>query len=287
MNCPLCGEALAERGFFCKACAAQVRCKNCRELLEPAALACVECGTRVGAPRFENPGDGASLVATTIQPHRNTLSYQETKNDRTFHASLTDTAMEGLGEVLGDFFVQRGAVRTPNQVRPLVKQDLALQPPPTQAAESANRDAQPATVLSHAADAGADKDRILRIFHPNGDTLELIDNRLKAKSGSDFLRRLTYLFLYAQELHGRLSVPSDQLRAMLESGKIWDGSGNARRWIAKRVGLASEGEDRLKLNAKGREEAVKTLNDALDPTIEDEWNPDKKTPRKLGPRKKA
>jgi len=108
MNCPLCGETLAERGFFCKACAAQVRCKNCRELLEPAALACVECGTRVGQPGAENPGDGASLVATSAQSYRNTLSYQETRNDRTFHASVTDSAIDGLGEVLGEFFAQRG-----------------------------------------------------------------------------------------------------------------------------------------------------------------------------------
>src|SRR5450631_403090 len=50
MDCPLCGVALAERGFFCKACAAQVRCKACRELLELDAVACVECGTRIGQP---------------------------------------------------------------------------------------------------------------------------------------------------------------------------------------------------------------------------------------------
>jgi hypothetical protein len=283
MNCPLCGEALADRGFFCKACAAQVRCKKCRELLEPAALACVECGTRVGQDP-ENPDKEASPLDAAVQPHRNTLSYQETRNNRTFQASLTDTAIQGLGDVLGDFFAQRGAVRTPNQVRSFVKDQLALQPPPRETTEPVNGNNQPASVIAPAGDTEADKDRVLKFFHANGETLELTDNRLKAKNGSDFVRRITYLFLYAHELHGRPSVPYKQLKMILRTAKMLDS--NARAWIGKRVGVADGGEDSLKLNAKGREDAIKVLNDALDPNIQDEWNPDKKTPRKPGPRKK-
>lgn len=287
MNCPLCGEALAERGFFCKSCAAQVRCKSCRELLEPSAIACVECGTRVGQSA-EHPENEVSLVSAGVQPLRNTLSYQETRSNRTFQASLSDAAIQGLGEVLGDFFVQRGAVRPHHQTPPATKKELALQPSPSaQTGSGTNGNTQHAPEPPPVGDAPPDRSRILRLFHANDDALELTDNRLKAKSGSDFLRRLTYLFLYAHELHGRRSVPYEQLRTILRSAKAWDGSGNAQRWIAKRVGLAEDGEDRLKLTAKGREDAVKALNEALDSNIQDDWNPDKKVPRKLGPRKKA
>ena len=33
-TCPSCSVSLTERGFFYASCAAQVRCKECRELLE-------------------------------------------------------------------------------------------------------------------------------------------------------------------------------------------------------------------------------------------------------------
>lgn len=47
MTCPHCDAALSDRGSFCKACSGQVRCISCRALLEPGALACVECGKRI------------------------------------------------------------------------------------------------------------------------------------------------------------------------------------------------------------------------------------------------
>src|SRR5215203_5458434 len=48
MNCPTCAQALSERGSFCKFCGTQARCLNCRAILEPDAIACVECGAKVG-----------------------------------------------------------------------------------------------------------------------------------------------------------------------------------------------------------------------------------------------
>src|SRR6476646_2773360 len=99
MNCPNCAEPLGERGFFCKACAGQARCMKCRELLEPGAAACVECGTRIG-----QGVDGVNGTTTqtrhdtaAVPPNRNTLTYHEDRNSRKFEASLTDSAMHGLG----------------------------------------------------------------------------------------------------------------------------------------------------------------------------------------------
>lgn len=48
--------------------------------------------------------------------------------------------------------------------------------------------------------------------------------------------------------------------------------------VGQRIGLAKEGEDGYKLTATGREEAKKTLTDALDPNVPDDWNPDTITP---------
>lgn len=283
MNCPLCGDALAERGFFCKVCAAQVRCKTCREVLEPNAAACVECGTRVGQSPSGDPAHAISAIVGSLEPHRNTLNYEETRNNRTFSASLTDTAVQGLGEILGDFFVQRGSVRTQSQPSKLLVKDLAL-PPVTSQATNGGGSHEPAAHQSDEKPTG-DINRIAKIFAANGEALELTDNRLKAKNQSDFVRRLTYLFLYAHELNGRQSENYDNLRTILQVAKVWDA--NTRTWLAKRNGFTVDPDNRFKLNAPGREAAIAALNDALNPEVVDDWNPDKKVPRKVAPRKKT
>src|SRR5438045_1446254 len=106
MNCPNCNATLSDRGYFCQSCELQARCRSCREPLEPGAMECVECGTKLGASN----GDGKAAVKlfppTELPAQRNILSYSEDRSTRRFEASLTDTAIQGLGEVLGDFFVQ-------------------------------------------------------------------------------------------------------------------------------------------------------------------------------------
>jgi hypothetical protein len=279
MDCPLCGVALAERGFFCKACAAQVRCKACREVLEVDALACVECGARVSQAPDGDIASGHSSEAIALDAHRNTLSYHETKNNRIFSASLTDAAIQGLGDSLGGFLLPRGSGKTPIAAVPFTKTNLALPTKPPEATDliAPNGDGS-ATPIDN-------RGRILKLFHPDGDGFELRDNRLKAKSQSDYCRRLTYLFLYAHELHGRPSTAYEDLRKIQQVAKVWDA--NIRFWLAKKVGFTVDAENRLKLNATGHEDAVKALNDALNPDLPDEWNPDKKVVQKRGPRKKS
>jgi hypothetical protein len=283
MNCPLCSVILAERGYYCQSCATQVRCKACREVLEPGAAACVECGARISEPSH-NGSTTANKASLSLEPHRNTLSYEENRNNRSFAASLTDTAIQGLGDVLGEFFARRDSGRPASHGPKTVAPALALPAPPT----PPNGGAEHPEVVSPASNAGPvadDKEQVLRLFSANGEGLELKDNRLKAKSQSDFVRKLTYLFLYAHELHGRPSTSYEDLRAVHQTAKVWDA--NTRTWLAKRVGFTVDAEKAYKLNTPGKEDAIKALNDALNPDIQDEWNPDKKIPRKLTPRKKA
>jgi hypothetical protein len=284
MNCPLCSVTLAERGYYCQSCAAQVRCKACREMLEPGAAACVECGARISESAHNGPTAATDKAPSGLEPHRNTLSYGENRSNRSFSASLTDTAIQGLGDVLGEFFARRDSVRPASHAPKTIAPALALPTPST----SSNGGAGHPEVVPPPSNAWlvpGDKERVLRLFSANGEVLELKDNRLKAKSQSDFVRKLTYLFLYAHELHGRPLTSHDDLRAVQQTAKVWDA--NTRKWLAKRVGFTADSENRYKLNTPGKEDAIKALNDALNPEIQDEWNPDKKVPRKLTPRKKA
>ena len=125
MNCPHCSDALSERGNFCKACGGQARCLNCKEVLEPGAMACVECGTRVGQP-CDGVRESSALSAPALLPNRNTLSYSEDRISRKFEASLTDSAMHGLGDVFGELFAQRGVGRVivPPASRSLIRDEV-------------------------------------------------------------------------------------------------------------------------------------------------------------------
>jgi hypothetical protein len=131
-----------------------------------------------------------------------------------------------------------------------------------------------------------EKAKLRKIFTPKGQSFELSDNRLKAESARNYVRRLTYLFIYAHEVYGHPHPTEGAVKAILQSAKSWDASGNANTWLKKRIGIALEGEDQLKLTAPGREEAIATLKDALDANIVDTWNPDKNAPKQRGARKK-
>ena len=175
-------------------------------------------------------------------------------------------------------------MKVPTQANHFAKAELALASKPEEVAGAVRETSAVKKTMESSATL-TDRDRVLTLFHADGESLELKDNRLKAKSQSDFCRRLTYLFLYAHELHGRLTTTYDDLRRIHQVAKVWDA--NTRTWLAKRVGFTVDAENRYKLNAPGREDAIKALNEALNPNVQDDWNPDKKIPRKLAPRKKA
>lgn len=267
MNCPACNQLLSERGAYCKSCGIQARCLKCREVLEPESMACVECGTIIAA---SSNGNGTHhSVTAPIAPDRNTISYQEDRNSRRFDASLSDKAIEGLGGVFGDLFIQRGAVKT---TRP-----TAADTPKTGLLpfmEPAETETPPVPEQPANPEQDSERTKILKLFSLNGNSLELIDNRLKAKSCADYYRRLTYLTIYAYECQGRLASWEDLLK-ILKKGKVWNA--NSRSWLSKKAGYARDDEDRLKLIVGAREEAQKILSEALDPNIDDKWNPDRST----------
>ena len=286
MNCPHCSEALGERGNFCKACGGQAKCLQCREILEPGALACVECGTKVGAgPENLSCTSPFALTANVAAP-RNTLTYHEDRNSRSFEASLTDPAMQGLGDVLGEFFVQRGTVRTAPQTARFNRQAEILAPQALLDATQLPRADEMSEAPPAVDETAAEKLKLRKIFLCKCQSFELSDNRLKADSARDYVRRLTYLFIYAHEVYGHPHPTEASVRAILQSAKSWDASGNANTWLKKRIGIAVENEDQLKLTAPGREGAIATLKDALDANIADSWNPDKSAPKQRNARKK-
>lgn len=255
------------------------------------------CGNRIG-----QPGDGANGTSTIpasgapgIPSNRNTLSYHEDRNGLRFDASLTDSAMHGLGDVFGELFARRGVGRNVQVIpRSGTGRDIVIEEPkqlqaPTTATEPTPEPQQQSAPLETIKEPAGhpDKVRLLKIFILEGEVLELSDDRMKAKSAADYYKRLTYLFLYAQEvLLGRNSTPRNELSAVLTAAKV--NNGNCRFWLTKKDGFTVNDEDRMKLVVKSREQATKALGEILDPDfkIEKEWHPDTRTVKTRGPRKK-
>jgi len=70
--------------------------------------------------------------------------------------------------------------------------------------------------------------------------------------------------------------------AILKEGNVLDA--NARFWLKEKNGVRVDSDERYQLLEAGRDDAKKALTEAIDPNVPDDWNPDKKTVQKRGPR---
>lgn len=101
VNCPSCTAPLSERGYYCAACATQVRCKQCQEPLELKARACIMCGTSTGQMGASAAGNSKPTAAI------NTLELEEDLKSRTVRLHLTDHAVAHVGDALTAVFGDR------------------------------------------------------------------------------------------------------------------------------------------------------------------------------------
>lgn len=263
LTCPSCTTPLPERGFYCPECAIQVRCKQCHEPLEMHAHACVMCGSSVANSEASDGKPTATI---------NTFELQEDLRSRTVRLHLTDEAVAHVGEALTVVFADRITSRPRGAQRIAQQADspaVLLLPtsPPTSADEDVVAVVPPAaSAEDDAPSAGSDRERLHRVFEYDGDGLRLEEDRLKAVSGQDYVRRLTYLFLYANELEGRKPLPYADLKKILEAAKLWDA--NTRYAISHKLSLEIA-DSQVRLKTKGRELAVAALNEILDPNHPD------------------
>jgi hypothetical protein len=203
----------------------------------------------------------------------NVVEYKETKSGRSLHARFTNAAVDSLSLPLGAVMTGRtDAVPVrhwrddPSQYGQTFNEEPA---PPGDIKDIVETQGTIITNKSKQLAAGDDRDRLARLFQADGDQLRLQETRIKADSKIDFVGRLTCLFLYAHELHGRSRIPRSALTALLEDLDVNDG--NARRWIASSPELMPTG-DHLSLRASGRERAVKTLNRIDDSQVAETWS---------------
>jgi hypothetical protein len=280
LACAYCESSLPERAVFCPSCAKQARCKECRDLLEPNAKACVDCGTIVGE------GTLKASFSNSPAPSKNTLILRETKGkaSRELEVGFSDNSVESISEGLIHILVDRlGESSIPRRGTNGSPLRLTSEAVP----ESKDYiDAEAAEVVVNGTatlnqEAKTDKEKLHQVFYYNGDILKLDNYNLKADGQLDAAKRLVYLFLYAHELEGRKTVSRELINAALKDVGLFDA--NASNWISTTLDLAKEGDEdanTFRLRANGREAAQKALADIFNPEKVNKIDLSKITPRK-------
>jgi len=89
MTCQYCQTELPEKGFYCPNCFKQTKCKLCNEALLADTKICIYCGELTGQQ---------SQSANT-----NTIEFSETKEEKKFKASFSDTVAQSVSQSFGAF----------------------------------------------------------------------------------------------------------------------------------------------------------------------------------------
>jgi hypothetical protein len=226
------------------------------------------CGTTVGT--------GAAIaIANGNTFQMNTLELQEDTKSRSVRISFSDAAVSSIGETINQLGLDKLAPRGLRPFKAPVTSTgaMPLLPP-------ANQDGEGDQVIDTQATAAlapiaGDAERIRHIFESDGEDFKLEEDRLKADSGLEYARRLTYLFIYAHELAGRKPISYGSVKKILEVSKVLDT--NTRHELGQKMAVEIEG-DTIRLKKGGREKAIQALNEILDSNHPDPgWTPESRS----------
>lgn len=203
----------------------------------------------------------------------NTLELQEDTRSRSLRISFTDAAIGSIGEtvnhLVSDKLAPHGprsfrATGTPAAISPLLPAGDSSEGGPI--IDGKREDVKPSSPVT------GDAERIRDIFEIDGENIRLEEHRLKADSRLEYARRLTYLFIYSQELGGKKPIPYTSVKKILEASKVLDT--NTRHELSHKMAVEIDG-DTIRLKKEGREKAIQTLNEILDSNHPDPgWTPE-------------
>ena len=281
-RCKSCSADLPDGALYCPGCAQQVRCTACRNLIEPAWQACITCGTRIS----ELTNDQIIKETPTDPQAVNTIEYHETPRSRSLRANFTNTIGKSLSNALTRVLSNRfeptrvKKIRSPvidaeieDPQQPLFPMEIP-QPPNTPSGPPA-LETQEAPSLGN--QTQQDLATLERIFRSDGDSLKLVDRRLRNSTQIDFARRLACLFLYFNELKGKEKVVRTTLTTILTENDAFDR--HTRAWLSNNPNeIVSYGEtegETVGLSNEGREFAIKVLSEIRNPSEQPRRKPGK------------
>ena len=249
MTCNNCESKLPEKGFFCPKCGKQSKCKSCNELLEKEANACIYCGEKVNNESSSNK-------------NLNSIEYKETRDDRTFKASFTDSIGENISHTFASFLANKFTPKPPNEVPKLIEEETEyseiISSPVKKKVNPPNNES----------DSKGNESRLIKLFRKKGDVWTLVEPRLKAANATDYGKRLTLLFLALKDEVSE-ELTRKELGKILTAASV--NTGNVRRYLANNSDFNKVGEI-LNLTLPGIENSKKILEEVYDDSIENKWD---------------
>ena len=179
----------------------------------------------------------------------NTIEYHETERKRSLRAQFTNTIGNSLTKTLNLILANRinpermGGRRV---IRAEVKADHDIQPLLPFGHSEPDEEISHETTLDQHEKEGLNTsvpqkpqsslESLKKLFSQDGDKFIFLDERLKASTKIDFVRRLTCLFLYFRKLEGHDKVLRSTLSALVKN-TLWRNvsasDGNTRKWLAR------------------------------------------------------
>lgn len=275
MNCIYCATLLPERALYCSSCSNQIKCKNCDELLELNAQACVMCGSKVGSGEIKSNGENPSSQTM------NTFEFSETHEERKAKAILTDESVKSLSETLT-------GVVTANSLLNFAKRNeiaqLRGEQNGTGLQVNVENNNDENIIEIEAKDISARESEVIEklksLFFQDENKLVLEVQDLKASGPKDFGLRLVYLrLLYSREVQGSEFILREDLNNTLkEVMGILDP--NVVNWVSKNndLGLKQEADKTyVRLKADGLTKSLQVLNDVFNKELKGKFIPEKKS----------
>ena len=247
MKCIYCNSELPSNANFCHKCRQQVRCMICKAILVKDALICIECG------KTNNQSNNNGAV--------NNIEISEDVNGRKLTASFTDNVAESVAKIfVNDFnFKKQPSVKglsMPNTIQNNEIEDIEL----TEETETKNANPTKSDDLA----------TLEKIFKDKNEELSMYDTRIKAKSKSDFVSRISLLYLYYKELKGEQEISRTDLNKFLQQSKLDEQM--FRIWLSKSKNLVDNKKTYLCLRPEGQEIAQQFLTEFLDSSIPNVWD---------------
>jgi hypothetical protein len=203
----------------------------------------------------------------------NTLELQEDTRSRSLRISFTDAAINSIGGTVNHLVSDKLASHGPRPLKPAGSPTVLAALLPAGEVIDGSQLIDPATVdPKPPSPVTGDVERMRQIFEMDGEDIRLEEHRLKADSRLEYARRLTYLFIYSQELTGKKPIAYASVKKILEASKVLDT--NTRRELSHKMAVEIDG-DMIRLKKEGREKAVQALDEISNPNHPDPgWTPE-------------
>lgn len=257
MNCIYCEKELPSGAKFCPKCTNQIICLDCGAALINDSSICIFCG--VPLKRKSNLDSSGAI---------NNIEFTENEKGKSFRASFTDTVAGNVVET----FAQLLPISNYSSKRMLQEsKDINYENADYIKAEVLESNQVP-LVHSIPQDESPSNDltELEKIFRNKNDIISIYDPRIKAKSKSDFIGRITLLFLYYKELLGNGEVKRAELNYLLDKENLKDAI--IRTYLSSNQKLITSDQTTLELRPEGKEQAQKILLEFRDSDIPNVWD---------------